>query len=372
MLAASAIVLGLWSAGGCAPAGGSGVDARVAVDAGPLAADGSTPRDAAPGSDAPGSDASATDDAGADDAGRALDAAAIDAASTTDAAAPDGGASSAHPHEPPGFVRILENACDAFPPVMGRATVGDPGVLAGFWQMSSTTRTATMDPTAPFSAPGTWEWTYRSGCWGGTAPLTLEGRELATIAPEHDALYFSVWLRFGDATGWEGHHTSTKLLFIRVGGLPPNGAGSLIPIIAGDGCVPSANGCGPSQCALSTRPTYRAEMHYENRDMPAGLTSRAMRTTSGPPRPLLAGVWQHHEMLVRVSDVDATNGEVSWWIDGTLVMHHTDVYLRDSSTAQTHALWGQMHLSPTWGGGPAARTRPDRMAWDHVYVSAGP
>jgi len=255
---------------------------------------------------------------------------------------------SVYANEPLGFTHVLENSASGLP-----GTIGFTSALDGFWRMNASPNTkAITDTSAPCSPPGVWSATYPSGLTAGSGPVTLWGQISKTSAPEARQWYLRACLKVGRSGGFQNQPSGTKMMIISLSGDPALKRCSVIPIIQGDGTV-------------VVKSSWNANVTFEC----AGLlpTVKFMQLP-GVGRPIKSDVWQVHEWIVDVGDVDQSNGRFRWWIDGKLVLDRKNKF-RTRANGLTHGVYW-WRWTPTWGGMVGVRTRPDDYQIDDIYVSS--
>lgn len=265
-----------------------------------------------------------------------------------DGKAPADKAASVFPNEPAGFTTVLINHADQIP-----ATITWSTASAGVWRMFPTPPAVEVSSsTAPCSPPGSWRATYWKGMLAGRGPVTVFSQGTSGKAPESRRWYVRVCIRVGRNGGYENQATGTKLGFLSISDDPAKERCAVIPRIKGD-------------AVQAVKSTWMAEVTFECGGMlPTILFRQLQNLPTG--RPIKSDVWQVHEWLVDVGDINQANGSFKWWIDGKLVVDRQGQKFR--SSAVTHGVY-RWRWSPTWGGVQGVRTRDDDYFVDDVYIS---
>jgi hypothetical protein len=85
---------------------------------------------------------------------------------------------------------------------------------------------------------------------------------------------------------------------------------------------------------------------------------------------VLAGKWQHYELLMALNTVGSADGVLKVWLDGVLILEYYDVVYRTESDSS--GFYGR-DFHPIWGGaGGPSKSRDDYTRLDHIYISGKP
>src|SRR5690606_29160596 len=85
---------------------------------------------------------------------------------------------------------------------------------------------------------------------------------------------------------------------------------------------------------------------------------------------MIRGQWHRVEILLRSNVPGQTNGEVSWWLDGTKIASYTNIGFISSTNPVPGAVnWQQVSWNPTWGAPIDVVPADQTMQIDHFYIS---
>jgi hypothetical protein len=176
---------------------------------------------------------------------------------------------------------------------------------------------------------------YPAGWSGGYAPAYVQ----KNIPSGNSKIYMSIWIKL--SSNFYGHSSYVnKMLFMWMANKPKF-------ILSAD---------GPGNGALV--PAIRIQ------DSPDGTDRRLPNVKTNAQ--VVRGQWQHWEVLVTGNTPGQANGQVQWWIDGTLVSDYRNINLAGSGESPT---WQIFQWGPTWGGVGGSVPADQYVWWDHVYVS---
>lgn len=265
-----------------------------------------------------------------------------------DAQLPQSGGS-AHPNEPPSFVRFAEHnmsSLPSYPKTLG----GLAGAWFGFPQNDPDLVIVNPDTSAPESPPLTIRTRFPSNLNGGSAPVNLGGWDAAGSGPagQKSKVYISMWVKIL-GNDYENHPVGTKMGFIAYGEATT---------LAQNQGVFRLKGTGNQ----SINSSYKVEVHQQNH-----VNRVLVQQISG--NIMTVGVWHHWEMVMELNTLGQADGILKWWVDGNLAMDYDDVqYITPGNLQRFHGYkW-----NPTWGGTGNRRTRDDFIAIDHIYISGIP
>jgi hypothetical protein len=200
----------------------------------------------------------------------------------------------------------------------------------------------------------------------------------------YDELYFRAWVKLAADHAYVHH-------FMSVGGTQPDGYWD------GDGtagCRPNGQDAAGTTLDFDTDHelffyTYFPEMHCDDiyvgsgycGDMQPGLcedcADRGMPCTGEPeccwgnlfsatPRPVLPrGEWVCLEMMMRLNSADPVqaDGEMAFWVNGTLGHRQTGMHWRDTNALGLNKVWVQHYIA----SGDASQ--PNRIWWDDIIAA---
>lgn len=175
---------------------------------------------------------------------------------------------------------------------------------------------------------------------------------------DYREIYVSLWLKV-QGTDFQNQRVGTKIFYVAYGSTERQNHSFLM--LRGDG----------SQSVMSAMPlqAFISEMGPDGIDVRTGALPFE---TNVDGRLFTAGDWHQVELWMKANDIEPTtaNGEIKWWLDGTLLAHHTGLRFRSDLNPR-----GFYHLqvTPVYGGNSDdVRTREDVWLLDDVYVSALP
>ena len=262
------------------------------------------------------------------------------------------------PNEPPGFTRFAEYAATALPvdgPTNNPSACLTSGVLDGcWWKFSShpANLSSAIDPTAPASAPGVFQFRYPTGQPPGSEVGILQGWDTPseTTNTEFREIYESGWVRTTDPT-FENQAIGTKMLgYWGVGGAAGTLPNQIYQVSIGNG---------------STSPMSSWKIRFAQQ----GHISRNLPQTAGDAI-WTAGQWQRYEIYMKLNTIDRADGVLRVWWNGALILDYSDMQFRNA--ANPTGFYGR-RLDPVWGGtGGTNKTRDDFLQFDHIYLSGVP
>jgi len=250
-----------------------------------------------------------------------------------------------YPNQPPGFSPIAEAAFTALPPNDAHSCSGY-GIVAGCWYRSSDYLSVVNDSTAPHTRGPVLQYTWPAGLRVGTSAGRFSA--WSTVEREqYSKVYESGWIRL-PAGNFEAPNAGMKLLgYWGVGEAndPRRVANEIYSVING-----------------GVRSAFNLDIRQQNqvgRSMPQNINRSAM---------IVCGQWIHYEILMTLNDLGVANGTLQVWLNGTRTHDYRDVVWRTRSAPS--GFWGR-RWDPIWGGmgSPPAKTRPDSMEVEHVYIS---
>ena len=199
------------------------------------------------------------------------------------------------------------------------------------------------DPTAPTGDSTVLEFFFPEGYEGGSAP----GIEFIN-SREADAVFMGFWMKVDP--NWTGHPTgSQKIAFIRNAGpwdTDPDANDNLFLLM--DPVDGGSAADGPFQLAVANNGGGHSQL-------PDPIFPNA-----GSPQDavIVPGQWHKVEWLA-----DRSNGILRWWLDGTLIGDYPGVVFDGSSG------FGELTLTPVWGGLGSTKPRDEFWRFDQTYVS---
>ncbi|MFU8806392.1 MAG: hypothetical protein ACNA8W_21450, partial [Bradymonadaceae bacterium] len=258
-----------------------------------------------------------------------------------------------YPNEPADFEVIAEND---FARVMPWPSA-EVGLVGRWWSHpEENPRVIYLDDEAdsPSSPPHVIRTHYPDGFGSGSAPVNWGG--WTDDYAQYDKVYFSQHIRL-EGDSYENQNVGTKLGFFGCGRATGTASNDLFPFLLGSGI----------------RDAFTVDFRQQN------VTSRNLGQNVDSSALMTAGDWHHWEILMEVNDIASnymddqdrlrSNGTLKWWINGVLIMEHTDVAYR--TEAHPRAIW-DYKWNPTWGGIGGDRTRDDYIDVAHVYISGVP
>ena len=190
------------------------------------------------------------------------------------------------------------------------------------------------DTSAPVSPPNVGQALFPRGLRGGFEPIATQ-----IDINDHNIrhLYISFWLKLSD--NWQSHLIGNKVLYVWIHEKP-------VVIVA---FIPISGRIYPQIRVQDTPDGNEGATNYE-------LNASRIEVERGK--------WQHWEVLLVANTGSEKNGEIRWWLDGTLVGAHTGVRfgLSDSS-------WDEIAWRPVWGGSGGVVGEDQYMWIDELYAS---
>ena len=252
-------------------------------------------------------------------------------------------------NEPGGFSRIAETGFSAVPS-------GTNGI-AGTWA-NDAGATVQSDGTAPASASSVLQFKYAAGLQPGYGPggdfFGWAGSVAASEAPEYSSIYESLWLEIVGSS-FETQAWGVKLLgYWGVGQKytwPDGVPNQIFSRIVGNG-------------------TTSAQTNWELQILGQNHIDWTKAQNRNLTKRVVAGHWQHYELVMTLNTVGSANGVLKVWLDGVLILEHYDVVYRTASNSS--GFYGR-DFHPIWGGaGGASKSRDDYVRLDHLYMSGQP
>ena len=250
----------------------------------------------------------------------------------------------AHPNEPEGFRPLADRAF--LTKAKGDRDRGDRECRGGSecWdgvEFRYGKFEILEDRTAPFSCCTVARMRYPAGHKSGTAPATVQ---TLVFRPPVRQLYVSIWAKL--SSNWFGNQSGTnKMFFLGAAG-------------------------GNNQFFLSAEGQGRGALVPQVRLQ--GIEDRRARVAPNvaPGTVLTRGAWQHWEFLLTCnSAVNASDGTVDFWLDGTHVTSVRNINWTQTKHPTRGCDFPIFHWSPTYGGGGAPPPEEQFLDFDHVYVS---
>jgi chitodextrinase len=271
-----------------------------------------------------------------------------------------GSVGGSYPNQPAGFLSVAEYNANVMPvagPTNSSTACASEGVLDGCWWSSSgsTLLSVVSESTAPQSPTGTFQFKYPSGQQPGNGVGILQGwdTQYETSNTEYREVYESGWVRTVGST-FENQAVGTKML--GYWGVGESAEGKIPTQIYQ---VSIGNG------ATSPMSSWNIRFAQQGPDP----ISRSLSQTAGGAV-WTAGVWHRYEIYMKLNDIDAANGLLKVWWNGTLVLDYGDVQWRNA--ANPDGFYGR-RIAPIWGGlGGSNKTRDDFLQYDHIYISGVP
>jgi hypothetical protein len=263
---------------------------------------------------------------------------------TSEAAARRRGSEAAHPNEPPGFRPLADRAF--LSKATGDRDRGDKECRGGSecWdgvEFRYGKFEILEDRSAPFSCCSIARMRYPAGHRSGTAPATVQ---TLVFRPPVRQLYVSIWARI--SSNWFGNQSGTnKMFFLGAAG-------------------------GNNQFFLSAEGQGHGALVPQVRLQGIGDRRARVAPNVAPGTVLTRGAWQHWEvMLTCNSGVNASDGTIDFWLDGTHVTSVKNVNWTQTKHPTRVCDFPIFHWSPTYGGGGAPPPEEQFLDFDHVYVS---
>lgn len=196
-----------------------------------------------------------------------------------------------------------------------------------------------QDPLAPESPPNVGEALFPAGFSSdGMDPFTQN----RTVPSGTKQLYLRFWVQL--SSNWQGHDSSVnKVIFLWISDHP----------------MLFFNAMGVGNGPLLPQVWLQ--------DLQVGANTRNLSGNRNGTKQIQRSVWHQVEVLVRSNTPGSSNGEIRWWIDGTLIGEYTDVGFVSSGNSND---WTEIEWRPVWGGrgGPAVAQNMF-MRMDHFYAS---
>jgi hypothetical protein len=244
------------------------------------------------------------------------------------------GTSSAHPHEPGGYVSFAEHAFAVLPS-------GTNG-RSGFWyNTGGPNLSLQLDAGSPESPPSVIQTRFPAGFVAGSEPVNFGGWDGANT--QKSRVYISFWLKIL-GSDYENQSVGTKMGFIGYSRDPSSALNDGFFFLPGGGI----------QSAFNFE--FRQQNNV-NRNLTQNVTSAKLMTV---------GSWHHAEAVLELNTLGVPNGTFRMWIDGNQTHDYTDVTYIVPGATTGFLGW---KFAPTWGGIGGAKTRDDFMQIDHVYIS---
>jgi hypothetical protein len=267
-------------------------------------------------------------------------------------ASPPSAPSVNRPNEPAGFLPVAEHHWPAFPNSQ-YATLGQ-------WEDVSSSNYSVVSMTTPTGDGSAMQVRLPKGMTAGVSPGKFRFWRTMTVsdATPLQEMYVSAWIRIA-GSDFENQAVGTKLFYWAYGNA----------YNTNDATVYLRGETG-SQAILSQMQLFAQVSPGDNRD-PDDAVVRNLYQNTGSSRRFTVGAWHHLEMVVNVGTPDRADGSIKIWLDGDLVLSHSDVKHLDSDYDFTRGFF-QAEWAPIWGGIGGTRTRDDFMQVDQFYVSGVP
>ena len=272
-----------------------------------------------------------------------------------------------YPNEPAGYTRFLEID---FTTALTHGIKNSPGaaidgVVWIFTQPGGSTNffnPVTVANGGQQSPPNVFQYIYRGPqLHQGTSPGIMhmwDDPANETSGTEYREVYESFWFNIvgaGDGT-YENQTVGTKIFGYWGSGENNKGVQPTSHYFFVNG-----DGLGGNITTIMTALNFNMRQQSWNERILSHNVNTSFR--------IIPGVWYHYECVQILSSLNGLDGTWRLWLNGTLVMDHTDVNFRDN--ANPSGFWGR-HWRPVLGGGDALKTRDDLVQIDHVYISGIP
>ncbi len=205
--------------------------------------------------------------------------------------------------------------------------------------------TIQQDPNAPKSAPNVGQAMFRQGRTGGTGPINTY---YVMGQYNYSEMYLSFYFKLDP--NWVG--------------APSNGINKVLHIWINGGSVVVFSAQGQSGNPITP------QMRLQNVESdPRGISFNLNPNIVQGAR-LVRGQWHRIEILLKSNVPGSTNGEVSWWLDGTKIASYTNIGFISATNPIPGAVnWQQVSWNPTWGAPADVVPADQTMQIDHFYIS---
>ena len=259
--------------------------------------------------------------------------------------------STALTNQPAGFTRIAEWAASGMMPLNTLVTSGY-GILAGKWARWWGGTSLASDASAPKSPNGGLQFTYPAGQQPGTSP-GMVSMWSTTGSEEYSKVYESGWVKVPSAN-FEQQYVAMgfKMLGYWAVAKKPGPNSQIFGWAHG----------------LTKNPVSSFQLMLGQQVLNATSTIHRDLWPNVDSRPLMTcGAWHHYETLMEINTLGQANGKFKMWVDGIMTHNYSNVVWR--TTAYPAKFFGRK-IDPVWGGtGGSAKTRTDRVIFDHIYIS---
>jgi hypothetical protein len=251
-------------------------------------------------------------------------------------------ASTLHPHEPPGFTPLVDVDMSSMNFSPGRWAYCPLWDDTAYAHILSDTQQATIRP----SPPSVLEYVFPVGFSDQTGPACAAHTWTAPVR----RLYLSYWLKVSNP--WQYHPTGVNKLFF----LGTNGGANVDNEI-----IVALHGTSLANAEI--------EMGVQEPGNYGSGTASGFFTSNVSQPGFSLGVWHHVEMLFVQNTGGLANGQITVWVDGTMLGTHANVQYSTSTDGDFESV----NLNPNWGGNSnAVKTERDYIRVDHFYASGVP
>jgi hypothetical protein len=198
------------------------------------------------------------------------------------------------------------------------------------------------DTTAPYSKPNGIEFGYPSGFSDMVSPA----RASKAFGPKRE-IYVAYWARISKP--WQYHRSTVNKLFFVGTNANPRLGNEVVITLKGSSEANAQVVVGvqtPANHGVGTRNGY----YQPNMSQPG----------------FMLGVWHLIEVRAVQNTSGLPNGKLTWWVDGEMVGHHTNVLFNRSGDA----FFDGIILDPNWGGQKSPpKAQRDWIRVDHLLVT---
>lgn len=199
-----------------------------------------------------------------------------------------------------------------------------------------------QDSSGPRSGPGALEFAFPAGFQDVASPARA-----GTEFKGHREIYVAYWVKV--SRPWQFHRSGVNKLFF----VGTNASGKV-----GNEMVVTLRGTGESSAQVEIAVQSPANQ---------GMGTRNGYYTANMNRPGFSiGAWHLIEVLAVGNSAGAADGNLRWWVDGSLVGHHANVVFKEGA----EGLFNGFTLDPNWGGqGSPPKAQRDWIRVDHLTVA---
>lgn len=249
--------------------------------------------------------------------------------------------SSAWPHEPAGFTRVLNQ------PWVSEVFMTD--------RMPGNHALVRDQDNAPVSPPSAIDFWYPAGLRAGYSEF---GKLWFTIPPAWIKKEIFIGLAFKLSDAFQGEASGVqKLYFVGAHGDASNDVWVEV----------GGSGSEPLHLRVVTEFVGLAAARFD----PNRTNWDSTPVEGETDVPITRGVWHKYEVYLKLPDVSGGAGTCQIWVDGILALNRDATLPSDRTMPMSFADqgWGTLYVDPIWGGGGSIKAHRDDIWFDHLYVS---